>query len=97
MLDLAIAINTDVSGSTIVETNHGAKLRAPAWPQDCDFQLVGFSPSGEHCEVVWTEELAEDIGRALMTLESVAAFKGRRPDWYRRLERYSKGTSPPIS
>jgi hypothetical protein len=93
MLDLAISINTDPSGVTVVETNHGAKLKAPAWPQDCDFQLVGFNPSGERCEVVWTEDLAEDIGRALMTLDRVGALRGRKPDWYRRLACYAKGTS----
>ena len=87
MLDLAISINTDPRNTTIIETNRGVKLKAPGWPQDCDFQLVAFHPSAEICEVVSAEGLAGDIGKALMTLDRAAPFKGRKPDWYRRLER----------
>ena len=90
MLDLAISIDSD-SGTTVIETRRGVKLKAPGWPQDCDFQLVAFGPSARSCEVVWTESLAEDIGRALMAIERAAALKGRKPDWYHRLERCSKG------
>ena len=43
MLDLAISVNTDSRRTTIIETNRGVKLKAPAWPQDCDFQLVAFA------------------------------------------------------
>lgn len=93
MLDLAISIGADSRNTTVIETNRGVKLKVPGWPQDCDFQLVAFSPAGESCEVVWTEALAEDIGRALMALERAAAVKGRKPDWYRRLERCARGAS----
>ena len=93
MLDLAISTNTDSRGTTIVETNQGVKLKAPAWPQDCDFQLVAFSPSGKHCKVIWTEDLAEDINRALVALDRTAAFKGPKPDWYRRLKQCARGAS----
>jgi hypothetical protein len=86
MLDLAISIDTD---PRVVETNNGVKLKAPGWPQDCDFQLVAFDPSGESCEVISAENLAEDIGKALMALDREAPFKGGKPDWYRRLERYA--------
>jgi len=92
MLDLAIATDRDPRGTTVVETNHGIKLKAPTWPSDCDFQLVVFNPSSKHCELVWTEDLARDIGRALRTLEGLAALKGPKPSWYRRLEHYSRGT-----
>jgi hypothetical protein len=68
MLDLAISINVDSTGTTVVETNHGARLKAPAWPADCDFQVVAFDPSDRRCEVVWTEQLARDISSALMAL-----------------------------
>jgi hypothetical protein len=68
------------------------ELKAPEWPQDSDFQLVAFNPSGETCEVVWAEDVAEDIGKALTTLDKAAPFKGRKPDWYRRLERYARGS-----
>jgi hypothetical protein len=90
MLDLAISIDTDKRNTTIIETNHGVELKAPGWPQDCDFQLVAFNPSGETCEVVWVEGLAGDIGKALTTIAKAAPFKGRKPDWYRRLERYAR-------
>lgn len=92
MLDLAISIGADSRNITVIETNHGKRLKVPGWPQDCDFQLVVFNPAGGSCEIVWTESLAEDIGRALMTLERAAALKGRKPDWYRRLERCARGT-----
>lgn len=93
MLDLAVSINTDSRRTRVIETNHGVKLKAPAWPQDCDFQLVAFNPSGKSCEVVWTENLAADIGRALLKLDEATALKGRKPDWYRRLKRYATGAS----
>ena len=88
MLDLAISIDTDSTNTTIIETNHGVELKAPDWPQDCDFQLVAFDPLGETCEVVSAECLAEDIGEALEALGSTS-FNGGKPDWYRRLEFYS--------
>ena len=93
MLDLAISINTDSKGTTVIETNRGEKLKTLEWPQDCDFQLVAFSPSGTTGGVVWTEDLVEDIGRALTTLDRAGALKGRKPNWYRRLEHYTKGAS----
>lgn len=91
MLDLAISIGTDSKNTVVIETNHGVELKAPEWPHDCDFQMVAFDPEGETCEVVWTESLAEDIGRALVALDRAAALKGRKPDWYRRLERCATG------
>ncbi len=87
MLDLAISIDTDSKNITIIETNHGVELKAPDWPQDCDFQLIAFDASRDSCEVVSAEVLAEDIGKALVMLEQVMAFKFGKPDWYRRLER----------
>ncbi len=95
MLDLAISMDTDSRNTTIIETNHGVELGAPEWPQDCDFQLVAFDASGDSCEVVSAEGLAEDIGKALMALDRAAAFKRRKPDWYRRLGRYA--TPGPLS
>ena len=94
MLDLAISIDTDSKNTTVIETNHGVELRAPGWPQDCDFQLVAFDASGDSCEVVLAEGLAEDIGEALLMLNRAAAFKRRKPNWYRRLERYANRSSP---
>ena len=90
MLDLAISIDTDSNNITIVETNHGLQLKAPGWPQDCDFQLVAFDPLGKICEVIPAECLAEDVGMAVMALEKAKLLKGRKPDWYRRLKRLSK-------
>lgn len=94
MLDLAISVGADSRNTAIIETNHGAELRAPGWPQDCDFQLVAFSRSGRNCEVVTPEDLAEDIGRALIAIRRAKCFKGRKPDWFRRLERYSEFACP---
>jgi hypothetical protein len=93
MLDLAISINADSQKGTIVETNCGVRLTALNWPQDCDFQVVAFEPNDENCEVVWAETLADDIRCALTALDKAAAIKGRKPAWYRRLERCSKGSS----
>ncbi|HXJ97145.1 MAG TPA: hypothetical protein VMT20_30265 [Terriglobia bacterium] len=93
MLDLAISIDADSRNTVIVETNHGARLKAPEWPGDCDFQVVAFDPSAESCEVVWAQALAEDIGRALTMLRGTPALRGRKPDWYRRLQLYAKGDS----
>jgi hypothetical protein len=89
MLDLAISIDTDRESTMIIETNCGVKLRAPEWPHDCDFQLVAFDASGNSCDVVSVEGLAEDIGRALMMIDRAALLKGEKPDWYRRLKLYS--------
>jgi hypothetical protein len=93
MLDLAIAIDTDTRGITMIETNRGPNLKSSRWPQDCDFQLVAFSPLGKTCDVVWTELLAEDISRALKTLTKSGVMNGLKPDWYRRLARCAQGAS----
>jgi hypothetical protein len=94
MLDLAISVGADSRNTAIIETNHGAELRAPGWPQDCDFQLVAFSMSGRNCEVVSPEDLAADIGMALLAIKEAKCFKGRKPNWFRRLERYSEWACP---
>jgi hypothetical protein len=91
MLDLAISEDVSLKGETIILTNHGHTMRAPGWPQDCDFRLVGFAPSATACGVVWTEQLAQDIGMALKTLREAQALAGNRPDWYQRLARYAEG------
>jgi|SwirhisoilCB1_FD_contig_21_24948407_length_457_multi_2_in_0_out_0_1 hypothetical protein len=95
MLDLAISIDTDSRGTTVIETNHGIELKAPSWPSDCDCQLVVFSPSRKLCEIVYAEELAEDIAMALVTLDRAAALKGTKPDWYRRLKDCARGITRP--
>ena len=77
----------------MIETNHGVRLRALDWPQDCDFQMVAFEPDDENCEVIRTESLAEDIHLALLHLDRTAPMKGRKPGWYRRLERCARGAS----
>lgn len=95
MLDLAISTKTDFKRKTIIETNHGVKLKASGWPQDCEFQLVAFSPPGKNCEVIWTEHLAQDISNALITLDRTGTLKGRKPDWYCRLQRCATGPLSP--
>ncbi len=93
MLDLATSMETD-SRIVIIETNHEVILKAPEWPGDNDFELVAFSPLGGTCEVVRVEELAADIGRALVTLDKSALLGDQKPDWYRRLERCADGAFP---
>jgi len=90
MLDLAISIDTDPANTTIIETNCGVRLKAPDWPQDCDFQLVAYDPSGDSCGVVSAEGLADDIGEALLMLDRAVSPAGEKPDWYRRLKLYAK-------
>ncbi|MFZ2642869.1 MAG: hypothetical protein WA117_17880 [Verrucomicrobiia bacterium] len=91
MLDLAISTDTDRNGIAVIETNRGERLKAPRWPQDCDFQLVAFNPAAKSCDVVWTEALANDIGKALKALAHAGVLKGRKPDWYHRLMRCANG------
>jgi hypothetical protein len=91
MLDLAISINTDKNGATVIETNRGVELKATRWPQDYDFQLVAFSPGGKTCRVIWTEQLSEDIRNALTALNQTGGIRGKKPDWYRRLSCYGSG------
>ena len=87
MLDLAIADDIGPKGETIVLSNHGHRMIAHDWPQDCDFQIVAFSSSARSCKVIWSEELAVDIGRALKALDDAQAVTGKKPGWYRRLMR----------
>jgi hypothetical protein len=91
MLALAIPMDTDSRGNTIIETNAGHELKARRWPQDCEFQLVAFGPASTTCQIVWPAQLAEDIATALQLVDRLGNFHGAKPDWYRRLHRYSKG------
>jgi hypothetical protein len=68
-------------------------MRAPEWPQDCEFQLVGFAPTAKVCDVVWTEQLAQDIGMALKKISESRVLADKKPDWYHRLARYAKGAT----
>lgn len=97
MFDLAISVDTDRNGTTIIETNHGVRLKAPDWSQDCEFQLVAFTPSSRTCQVISAEELADDIRKALAALENVGGREARTADWHRRLRRYvgGPGETPP--
>jgi hypothetical protein len=94
MLDLAIAIDTDARNRTIIETNGGMEMKAPDWPHDCEFQLVGFGPSARTCEIVYPAYLVGDIGEAIRALDRAGVFKKRKPGWYRRLERYAREDDP---
>lgn len=89
MLALAIPIDIDRRGNTIIETNAGRQLKAPGWPQDCEFQLVAFRPSSRTCQVVWTEQLAEDIAEVLELMDRLHIYRKAKPGWYQRLEKYS--------
>ena len=91
MLDLAISIDTEGRGTTIIETNHGESLRALDWPQGCDFQLVAYDPRKRVCEVVFADELADDIASALSELDAIRGSKLRQTDWYQRLRMCAKG------
>ena len=91
MLKLAIPIETDRRGATVVETNDGSVLRITDWPQDCEFQLVAFSPGGRKGKLVPTDQLAEDIQRALSEMDSAGVTLREKPDWYRRLVQYGSG------
>jgi len=97
MLDLAILVDADRTGSAIIETNHGVRLRAPEWSHDCEFQLVAFIPAAKTCQVISAEQLADDIRKALAALENLGVLKPRTADWHRRLRRYAEGAgkTPP--
>src|SRR6266446_5906857 len=85
MLDLAIPMEDEHKGNTIVETNHGDRLVAPDWPHDCEFQLVTFSPKGRRCKVVYINELSKDIAEALKMIDDLGIRGERKPEWYRNL------------
>jgi hypothetical protein len=91
MIDLAISIDDNPRGVTIIETNHGNRLLAPAWPQDSDFRLVVFRPNAKECEVIPPGELACDIARALELIERNIGRMSKKPDWYRRLKKCASG------
>jgi hypothetical protein len=91
MLKLAIPIETDRTGATVVETNDGCVLRVTDWPQDCEFQLVAFSPRGKKGKLVPTDQLADDIQRALSEMDRAGVTLREKPDWYRRLVQYASG------
>ena len=91
MIDLAISIDDDPLGVTIVETNRGDHLAAPRWPQDSDFRLVAFNPGANKCEVVSPAELALDIALALEAIKPLVAAAGKKPEWYRQLRKCAAG------
>ena len=94
MIDLAISIDDDAIGTTIVETNQGKQMASPDWPQDSDFRLVSFRPSSKKCDVISPEQLAADNARALDALNKAAAFGAKKPEWYRRLNKCASGAPP---
>jgi hypothetical protein len=89
MLKLAIPIETDRTGATVVETNNGCVLRVTDWPQDCEFQLVAFRPRSRKGTLVRTDQLAEDIQKALAAMDTTGVTFREEPDWYRRLVQYA--------
>ena len=93
MIDLAISIDEGARGTTIVETNHGDRLVAPNWPQDSDFRLVVFTPEKDKCDVISPRELADDIALALEAIKPTLGRRGRKPEWYRRLEECAAGAN----
>ncbi|MGH7972503.1 MAG: hypothetical protein ACREIC_27635 [Limisphaerales bacterium] len=91
MIDLAISVDDDERGVTIVETNQGDHLAAPGWPQDSDFRLVAFNPRANKCDVIAPRELAHDIGVALEALEPILPAAAKKVEWYRRLKKCAAG------
>ena len=92
MLDLAIANTPDGKGRTFILTNHGRSFCAQKWPRDSESQIVTFAPSGKMCEVITAKEIAIDIKKAIELLAKTRALRGKKPDWYQRLQRYARGT-----
>lgn len=93
MLKLAISIESDRTGATVVETNNGCVLRVMDWPQDCEFQLVAFSPRSKKGILVCADQLAEDIQQALSEMDAAGVTLREKPDWYRRLVQYASGVT----
>lgn len=86
MLNLAIAVDVDRDGNSVVETNAGDILIAPRWPQDSEFQIVSYSKRSRTACVVRHDTLSEDIGRALDLIERGGLLGHRKPDWFVRLK-----------
>ncbi len=91
MIDVAISIDENSHGDTFLETNHGDRMAAPAWPQDSDFRLVAFDPEAKECDVIWPADLASDIASALEALRPVLRTSRKKPDWYQRLKKCAAG------
>jgi len=86
MLNLAIAVNVDRNGNSIIETNTGDTLVVPRWPQDCEFQIVSYSKGDRTARVVHYDTLSEDIGHALDVIERGGCLGRNKPDWFGRLQ-----------
>jgi hypothetical protein len=93
MIDLAISIDDDARGVTIIETNHGDRFAAPEWPQDSEQRLVAFRPRAKECEVLDPGELAQDIALALEALAPALRGAGKKPEWYHRLKKCAAGAT----
>jgi hypothetical protein len=86
MLNLAIAVDIDRNGDSVIETNTGDILAAPSWPQDCEFQIVSYRKGSRTARIVYHDALSEDIGHALDVIAR-GGFLGRsKPDWFVRLQ-----------
>ena len=86
MLNLAIAVDVDRSGNSVIETNTGDVLVAPRWPQDCEFQIVSYRKGNRTARVVDYDTLSKDIGYALDAIERNGCIGRSKPDWFIRLQ-----------
>ena len=86
MLNLAIAVDVDRNGHSVVETNAGDILVAPRWPQDCEFQIVSYRKGDRTARIVYYDELSEDIGHALDVIQRERCLGRTKPDWFIRLQ-----------
>lgn len=90
MLALAISFEQTSQGQ-LIETNDGTELLARDWPQDSETQLVVFSANRNLGDVVEPSGVAEDIARLLSLSRQRSLVPVKKPDWYKRLERYASG------
>src|SRR5256885_1477639 len=76
MLALAIPTDDRPDRKTIIETNRGKTLEVVDWPNDCEFQLVAFTPTTKTAQVVFPDSLATDIAHALKAILLADAIHG---------------------
>lgn len=86
MLNLAIEVDVDQHGNSVIQTNTGDILMAPGWPRDCEFQIVSYRKQKRIARVVHYDTLSKDIDRALEMIKRARLIGRSKPKWFVRLQ-----------
>lgn len=86
MIEIAIALDEPMGRKAVLETNSGRSLVTEQWPRDCEVQVVAFREHRRACEIVYLDEHASDITKALTLIESNGLLPSEKPSWFKRLK-----------